>query len=193
MKFLVKIICLFVSCGLVCPPQLWAQQFNGQSVISQMLKDTSNSLGQAPTPTSQSQYRFAPITDPTLMAVHVMGSVRKPGIHYLPPKSNLIEVLTLAGGTTENAEIDSIQITPLRAQTQNDPHYGKFNLEEHFENINEGKLNLNVPVLRTNDVVYVPEDKPFIDRDTATTVALVGTLTSILLSIIIIRKEVKGP
>jgi len=77
-----------------------------------------------------------------LMKVNVWGAVAKPGSQYVPDQTDLIGLLSAAGGPLENAKLSKVRL--IR----------NFNGEKKNMVINVGKC------LKKNDVDKIPEIKP---------------------------------
>jgi len=139
----------------------------------------------------QAQYKFNPVLEQGLIAVYVFGSVFKPGVHYVPSKISLLEVLTLAGGPTTNAKVDRITVSSLDANLAGKAGTTKFfDLDEYFERIqHSGTVEYSVPRMSNNDIIYVPEDKAFFDKNTTSIITFVGAIASTILSIVLIKRE----
>jgi polysaccharide biosynthesis/export protein len=84
--------------------------------------------------------------------VAVIGAVAKPGMYELVGRVNLLQIITLAGGLTENAAKD---IFIQREGKNGTTSSLTIDLEELF---NSGNQKLNVP-LQPNDVINVPLEK----------------------------------
>jgi len=103
---------------------------------------------------SISEFRSQPVS--------VVGSVKTPGVHQLEGRKTLIEILSLAGGLSEDAG-HSVKITrrlewgaiPL-ANAQTDPT-GKYSVAEvSLKEILEAKHPEQNIVIKPNDVVTIP-------------------------------------
>jgi polysaccharide biosynthesis/export protein len=80
---------------------------------------------------------------------YVIGQVGKPGVFIMNPAINVLQALSLAGGTTPFAKLDNIVV--IRT-TQG----GQRTLSFHYGQVSAGKaLEQNV-VLESGDVVVVP-------------------------------------
>ncbi len=90
-----------------------------------------------------SQYYLERGTENQLMIkVNVWGAVAKPGSQYVPDQTDLIGLLSAAGGPLENAKLSKVRL--IRS----------FNGEKKNMVINVGKC------LKKNDVNKIPEIKP---------------------------------
>jgi polysaccharide export outer membrane protein len=89
------------------------------------------------------------VTDVAGNVAYVIGQVAKPGSFVMNPRINVLQALSLAGGGTPFAKLDSIIVIRGGTGTQ---HVLPF----HFSQVSAGKdLDQNV-MLESGDVVLVP-------------------------------------
>lgn len=92
--------------------------------------------------------------------VHVMGEVATPGEYRVPDNTNVLELISKAGGPTNFARLSGVVLK--RGVGTSDPSFTsdnqgevtKVNLEEYLTRENSGP----VPVLQPGDVVTVPSN-----------------------------------
>lgn len=101
-----------------------------------------------------------------LMRVNLWGGVGKPGIHHVPAKTNLINLLSYAGGPVKNAILKKVTI---KRNTGTENKKIVVNVAE----IIEGAASPSIP-LEPNDIIVVPEKKPYVSNNT---VGLFSVLT----------------
>lgn len=143
-----------------------------------------------------SEYVFRSTYRENLVPIQLLGAVNKPGLYFIPPKTDLVKLLTLAGGTQSDAQEDII----VRKADQS---WTKMNLEKDKGVRKDGNsYQVNMPeVLRKNDyttltmsaqdVVYVPPKQPFISQDTYRTTAVVSLVMSIVLTGVLIDQKTR--
>jgi hypothetical protein len=96
-----------------------------------------------------SDYYFAPGTDNRLlMKVNVWGEVFKPGTMEVPDKTDLLSLLSFAGGPTENAKLTKVKI--VRNNSEN-----KVLTVNIKECMRQGKIE-DLPIIKPGDTVIVP-------------------------------------
>lgn len=92
--------------------------------------------------------------------VHVMGEVATPGEYRVPDNTNVLELISKAGGPTNFARLSGVVLkrgvgTSAPAHSsRNQGRVMKVNLEEYLTKENSGP----VPVLQPGDVVTVPSN-----------------------------------
>ncbi len=110
-----------------------------------------------------------------LISVKVFGGVGKAGIHFVPPDTDLLTLISLAGGTIDSAEIDSIQI---RRTTTGKPTFLAVNLEDVMS-----KTDTEPVKLAEGDTVVIPVTASVISDNTLKVVSFVSSLAAIFTTI----------
>lgn len=87
--------------------------------------------------------------DELLVPVNIWGFVRQPGQYMVPNNTDLITLLSFAGGPTESAKISKIQIV------RSDPKLGNMIIPIDVKKYLETADPRLVPVLRPGDTVIV--------------------------------------
>lgn len=82
-------------------------------------------------------------------SIYVIGQVNKAGVFAMNPRLNVLQALSVAGGTTPFAKLDNIIVIRNASGTQR-------SLDFHYNKVSEGKdLRENI-TLEAGDVVVVP-------------------------------------
>lgn len=82
--------------------------------------------------------------------VYIWGQVSKPGLYIVPDDTDLITVLSLAGGPTENAKLKTIRI--VRQDLTKEKEIVWVDLKKYIEDENE---KVNIPTLKPGDTIIV--------------------------------------
>jgi len=118
-----------------------------------------------------------------LMRVNLWGAVQKSGIHHVPTKTDLVTLLSYAGGPLPDAELDDVTIKR------------RVNGKEEQVEVDLSKIlassSAKNPMLEPNDIVVIPVHRPFINRDVAATVGFIGAIASIALVTVLFSNGVK--
>lgn len=99
---------------------------------------------------STSQYRLSLGTEDQLQFnVHVWGQVNKPGLYVVADGTDLISLISLAGGPTDDAKLANIVLVRTEGSRP-----GRFtvNLETYFSS----GSRTQIPILGPGDTVMVP-------------------------------------
>ena len=96
-------------------------------------------------------YYLAPGTDNQLLIrVNIWGEVLKPGIVEVPDNTDLLSLISMAGGPTENAKLSKVKI--VRNFSQN-----KTIIVNVKDCIRNGKA-AKIPLIKPGDTVIVPRN-----------------------------------
>jgi len=105
-----------------------------------------------------SQYQLGD-KDQILMNVNVWGYVSRPGQYLVPRNTDLISLISFAGGPREGCDLSKVKIVrggELLASTNG--HHGKVSIVEADveDNLKSGEVG-KIPVLNAGDTVIIPE------------------------------------
>jgi polysaccharide export outer membrane protein len=114
-------------------------------------------------------FRAPEIAIQPLIRVSVLGEVRAPGLYPVEPGVSLIQLLTLAGGPSDRANLK-------RAQVIRENHVFTVDLESALAGSAAGRVTLY-----SNDVVYLPPRHSVFSRDN---ISLAATLAALALSVV---------
>jgi protein involved in polysaccharide export with SLBB domain len=107
-----------------------------------------------------------------LRRIHVLGSVRQPGMYPVDPTVTLADAVALAGGTVEGGDLRRIRIVRRGEVIQ--------------ERVAAGETLREVD-LRSGDQIYV-ERRPWLQRNGATIVSMAIAATNLALNVVRIRR-----
>jgi NADH:ubiquinone oxidoreductase subunit F (NADH-binding) len=106
----------------------------------------------------------------SLIKVKLVGEVQKPGVHIVPTKTTFSSLLSYAGGPTDKANIKKII---LKRKTKKGIRNINLNFEQYMQS------NKKDVTLKSNDLIYVTKEKPFI---TDRTLSIISTTLGIIVS-----------
>ncbi len=162
-NFVKKVLIIQVVFSLI-GYDLFAQDLTSGLTLSKELGATRGSSG--------SEYVSGDYPGAVLMKINLWGAVGKSGIHFVPTQTDLITLLSYAGGPTELAQLHDAFI---KRWTDGKEKLILVNIEDLIKNT--GKES---PILEANDVVVIPVKKPIISSDTSTLISLVSSVLSIV-------------
>lgn len=125
--------------------------------------------------TAGSEYISGQDPGVVMMRVNLWGAVKRPGIHHIPVKTNLIELMSYAGGPNDNAIIESITIKRNLGLEQKKI---SIDLSEIIHDQKQYDL-----VLKPDDIIVVPASKPWISQDMFMLAMVMSIIASTVLSI----------
>ena len=136
----------------------------------------------------QSQGAFYDYSDPSTLniKVAVWGFVRFPGKYIVPSYSSVEDLLSFAGGPTNDAHLDNLRL--YRTDEDSTQSLVKFNYNDLFWNEKLETIS-EIPDLLAGDILLVPGEPRLYFRDYVTlTLSIVSTLISLSILIINIVK-----
>lgn len=132
-------------------------------------------------PPRAAEYIYRSSQKESLISVQLLGAVKNPGIYYIPPQTDLLKLVTLAGGA-ENADLTEVVVR------KNDPSQkGVYELD--LNKLMKSTSEVKPFKLAQDDFVYVPKKQPWISSDIAQSVTIVSLITSIILTSVLIEKN----
>lgn len=124
-------------------------------------------------------YRSAP--KESLIGVQLIGAVQKPGLYYVPLNTDILKLITLAGGT-DDADLANIVVRKI------DPAQpGVYELD--VKKLMKSSAETKAFKLAQDDFIYIPKKEPWISNDVSRTITLVSLVTSIVLTAVLIDKN----
>ncbi len=94
--------------------------------------------------------------------VHVWGEVQNPGEYRVPDDTNILELISKAGGTTEFSKLSDVRLTraldeqtvPGQQRQSRGSRILRLNLDNYFKKENSPPP----PILKPGDIVFVPRN-----------------------------------
>ena len=118
--------------------------------------------------------------------VLVWGNVQFPGQYFIPASNSINDLIALAGGPTQDAELDDLRI--FRIGPDSVQHMIKFNYNDLLWGESLTK-QVYIPSLQAGDILLVPGKPRFFFMDYFTIVlSIVTALTSIAILLVTIYK-----
>lgn len=172
-------VALAMIFSFILPPhEAWARASGSSSSVGAGLfsKEVSS-----PVLSGISEFFYRNDRDDILVPVFVLGAVTKPGLYHVPMKSDLITLLAVSGGTTPEADLESISVKNQQTNEVQD-----LDLADVVSSKRTSDL-----LLKGNEVVFVKPKVPMVSNNTAMLISVVAGVMSIALSAVIIRRETR--
>ena len=118
------------------------------------------------------------------MQINVWGFVQKPGRYEVPSSTDLVQLLSFAGGPSEYAEMDNVKITRL---IKRDSTFGKHEITldlDDLKNLKDEDL-----VLYPGDTIVIGHTAWLTFRDAFTVVATAAIVTTAITQIISVSRK----
>lgn len=119
----------------------------------------------------------------SLIGVQLLGAVHKPGLYYVPSNTDILKLITLAGG------IDDANLSEVIVRKTDPTQAGVFELD--MNKFMKSSTDSKPFKLTQDDLVFIPKKEPWISNDVSRTITLVSLVTSIVLTAILIEKNSK--
>ncbi len=121
---------------------------------------------------------YSPVVrDRALIPVHIWGAVQRPGLHFVPTGTSLIEAISIAGGPATNARLRNVRLT--RGDSDQ--------LVNRFFNLTEGGGHeAYLYELQARDNIFIERSLLVENRNFYT--SLVGVAATILSSVLVVRE-----
>jgi len=152
-----------------------------------------SSIGDIKTPAQASEYMYRSSPKETLISIQLLGAVQKPGVYYVPTDTDLLKVLTLAGGSTHGGDISEVMVRkqePEKWAKLNskaiDEYRGTYEVDVQ-ELIKQGggqDLKLN-----HEDLIYVPSKESLVSPEASKTISVISVVMTIALTGLLISKQ----
>lgn len=152
-------------------------------------------LGDIRQPQQTSEYIYRSSPRESMISVQLLGAVTKPGIYYVPANTDLLKLITLAGGSTNGGDLSEILVRKSEPQSwlgfkskAIDEYQGAYEINAEKLIKYGGAKNLK---LAQDDFIYVPPKEKFITAETSRTVSFVSVILGIALTAILIDQKSK--
>lgn len=144
-------------------------------------------------PQQSSEYIFRSSPKESLIGVQLLGAVNKPGIYYIPANTDLLKLLTLAGGTTNGGDLSEILVRKMEPKSWAEikskainEYQGAYEVDAEKIIKYGGAKNLK---LQQDDFIYVPPRTPWISSEASRNITIASVVLGIVLTAILIDKN----
>ncbi len=134
-------------------------------------------------PQRAAEYIYRSSPKESLIGVQLIGAVHKPGLYYIPMNTDILKLITLAGGT-DDADLANILVR------KTDPtQSGVYELD--VKKLMKSSADAKPFRLAQDDFVYIPKKEPWISNEVARTITLISLICTIVLTSVLIEKNSK--
>lgn len=156
----------------------------------------SGLLGDIRPPQQASEYIYRSSPRESLIAVQLLGAVNRPGIYYVPSNTDLLKLLTLAGGSNNSGNLSEVLVRKtepkswlgFKSNKAIDEYQGAYEVDvEKLLKYGGG----NGLKLQQDDFIYVPAKTSWIGGDVSKTVTFISVLATVVLTALLIDKNSK--
>lgn len=169
-----KLLALSLVAAMIATP-VWAQNVSTGLTLSKELQIGGRG----------NEYVSGDYPGAVLMKINLWGAVNRSGIHYIPTKTDLVTLLSYAGGPADRAKLDEVVIKRTLGNGKQTV------IEVDVEDILEGGGEKS-PVLEANDIVVIPASNPLISNDTIALIGVIATVVSVAATGFILQRTLSN-
>lgn len=157
----------------------------------------SNDVLEMKGPQQTAEYIFRNSPRDQLITIQVFGSVARPGMYYVPEDTDLMKLLTLAGGVVNSTELDEVVVRKLDGRSWrglNSRYVDQKNDSTYLINVDamlKGSTSIKPLRMAHDDFVYVPQKEPVISNDFYKVVTVASVLLTSVATFLLIRERSK--
>jgi len=158
-----KILSLFTSFSMIC---------------SALPSYAQGSFFEIKEPPRAAEFIYRSSQKESLIGVQLLGAVKYPGLYYVPSNTDILKLVTLAGGV-EDADLSEVIV---RKTDPTQPGVFELDMEKFMKSSADSKPFK----LTQDDFIFIPKKEPWISNDVSRTITLVSLVTSIVLTAVLI-------
>jgi len=177
--FFNKVVCTSLICSV-----LTHQAHANNGVQEKTPSIYSNNYHLAPPSAFGLEYTFQNKNDEILIPIKLLGGVQRPGVYHVPVNTDLLTLITIAGGPILNARLDRLTVKNLL----NPNRFLSVNIEKSLSTASEPMSDFK---LTADDVVFIDTHKPLFSPDVVGTIGILSGVLGIVLSSILITEKLK--
>ncbi len=138
---------------------------------------------------SPSEFVFESYPNQDLIPIRLLGAVKNAGLYHVPANMKLTTLLSLAGGTNTEADLENIVIGNDQQDITAPNGEVKKSLNVNLEDVlKEGAKHDYT--LASNDIVLIKNKSPLVSNDSFRIISIVSVLLTTVLTAVIIRDRV---
>jgi hypothetical protein len=138
---------------------------------------------------SPSEFVFESYPNQDLIPIRLLGAVKNAGLYHVPAKMKLTTLLSLAGGTNNEADLESIVIGNDQQDVTSPSGDTTKSLTLNLEDVLKSGAK-NDYTLAANDIVLIKNKSPLVSNDSFRIISIVSVLLTTILTAVIIRDRV---
>lgn len=139
---------------------------------------------------SSSEYIFESYPNQELIPIRLLGSVKNAGLYHIPANMKLTTLLSLAGGTSGDADLGKIIIGNDMHKVKNDRGEETRSLEIDLEETLKKGAHTDYTLV-ANDIVLIQNKSPIVSNDAFRTISVVSVILTSILTAIVIKDRYK--
>ena len=132
-------------------------------------------------PPRAAEYIYRSSPKESLIGVQLLGAVQKPGLYYIPANTDILKLITLAGG------IDEANLSEVIVRKTDPSQAGVFELD--MNKFMRSSADSKPFKLTQDDLIFIPKKQPWISNDVSRTITLVSLMATFVLTAVLINKN----
>lgn len=137
---------------------------------------------------SPSEFVFESYPNQELIPIRLLGAVKNAGLYHVPVNMKLTTLLSLAGGTSNEADLENIVIgndqQDIKAPNGEQKKSLNLNLEDVLKNGAKDDYTL-----ASNDIVLIKNKTPLVSNDSFRMISIVSVILTTILTAVIIHDK----
>lgn len=138
---------------------------------------------------SPSEFVFESYPNQELIPIRLLGAVKNAGLYHVPVNMKLTTLLSLAGGTNNEADLENIVIGNDQQNVVSADGVSQKSLNLNLEEVLKAGAK-NDYTLASNDIVLIKNKSPLISNDSFRIISIVSVVLTTLLTAVIIKDKI---
>lgn len=138
---------------------------------------------------SPSEFVFESYPNQELIPIRLLGAVKNAGLYHVPVNMKLTTLLSLAGGTSNEADLENIVIGNDQQNVVSADGVSQKSLNLNLEEVLKAGAK-NDYTLASNDIVLIKNKSPLISNDSFRIISIVSVVLTTLLTAVIIKDKI---
>lgn len=137
-----------------------------------------------------SEYIFESYPNQELIPIRLLGSVKNAGLYHIPANMKLTTLLSLAGGTSGDADLGKIIVGNDQHLIKDEKGVDTKSLTIDLEETLKKGANTDYTLV-ANDIVLIQNKSPIVSNDAFRTISVVSVILTSILTAIVIKDRYK--
>lgn len=138
---------------------------------------------------SPSEFVFESYPNQDLIPIRLLGAVKNAGLYHVPANMKLTTLLSLAGGTNNEADLENIVIGNDQQAITAPNGEQKTSLNLNLEDVLKNGAK-NDYTLASNDIVLIKNKSPLVSNDSFRIISIISVLLTAALTAVLIKDKV---
>lgn len=137
---------------------------------------------------SPSEFVFESYPNQELIPIRLLGAVKNAGLYHVPANMKLTTLLSLAGGTSNEADLENIVIGNDQQNVVAPNGQQQKSLNLNLEDVLKNGAK-NDYTLASNDIVLIKNKSPLVSNDSFRIISIISVILTTVLTAVIIHDK----